>query len=177
MTQSEMCELMSVHGFYHFLSQQTHLPAATVMKIYLLGRPWGVWPADLEVGVEAEAAGTDIFTYLAALQPLVDLDRQAKEAQLAAYEIALAREEIAGVPSTIRRQVEQAATLTAEREQTICSILHALYDYRQRIGELAVQKMIQNRTAAIAELQKGIAAAIEHRRDQGDHGPSTDSSA
>jgi hypothetical protein len=169
MNQTELCELMSVHGFYRFLSEQTHLPTEKVIRIYLVGRPWGVWPSDIEVGSEAEAAGTDVFTYLVALKPLADMDRHEKEAQLAAHEDALAGGSHAEWACTMRSQVEKVAALAKEDEQTICNLLHALYGYRQRIGQLSILKMVQNKTAAISELQRVMAAELAKRREQRPH--------
>ena len=175
MNQLELCELMTVHGFYQFLAQEARLTTEEVQRIYLLGRPWGVWPAGIDVSREAAEIGIDVFTYLAALQPLITMDAQEKEAELGAYERALARGETAKLPSASRQHVEKVAALAAANEQTICNVFHALYGYRQRVGALSIKKMIENKNAAITNLQRGLEAEIR-RRDGNDHGPSAHSS-
>jgi hypothetical protein len=171
MTQIELCDLMTVQGFYQFLSQQAQLPTEDVTKIYLLGRPWGVWPPDIDVRLEAEQTGIDVFTYLAALQPLVNMDTEEKEAELVAYEMAVARGDGGELSLAVHPHIKKVAALAKEQEQTICDLLHALYRYRQRVGELSIQKMIGNKTAAIARLQKVIEAEIQRRCDGSADGP------
>jgi len=68
--------------------------------------------------------------------------------------------------------VEKVAALSGEDEETICSLLHALYAYRQRVGQLSIQKvgelsklkMEQDKAAAIAKLQRAIVAESEQRK-------------
>ena len=175
MNQTELFELMTVQGFYRFLGQQAHLPMEQVKKIYLLGRPWGVWPSDIDIGREAAEARIDVFTYLAALQPLIAMDTKEKEIELVAYETTLGREGL-GLTSATRNHVEKVAALSTEKKQTICDILHALYDYRQRVGALSVQKIIE-KAEAIAKIQQGIQAESERRRNDNDAGPSPHNSA
>jgi hypothetical protein len=175
MNQTELFELMTVQGFYRFLGQQAHLPMEQVKKIYLLGRPWGVWPSDIDIGREAAEARIDVFTYLAALQPLIAMDTKAKEIELVAYETTLGREGL-GLTSATRNHVEKVAALATEKKQTICDILHALYDYRQRVGALSVQKIIE-KAEAIAKIQQGIQAESDRRRNDNDAGPSPHNSA
>jgi hypothetical protein len=175
MNQSELFELMTVQGFYRFLGQQAHLPMEQVKKIYLLGRPWGVWPSDIDIGREAAEARIDVFTYLAALQPLIAMDTKEKEIELVAYETTLGREGL-GLTSATRNHVEKVAALATEKKQTICDILHALYDYRQRVGALSVQKIIE-KAEAIAKIQQGIQAESDRRRNDNDAGPSPHNSA
>jgi hypothetical protein len=175
MNQTELFELMTVQGFYRFLGQQAHLPMEQVKKIYLLGRPWGVWPSDIDIGREAAEARIDVFTYLAALQPLIAMDTKEKEIELVAYETTLGREGL-GLTSATRNHVEKVAALATEKKQTICDILHALYDYRQRVGALSVQKIIE-KAEAIAKIQQGIQAESDRRRNDNDAGPSPHNSA
>ena len=172
MNESELCELMSVAGFYKFLAQQSQLLAEDAQKIYLLGRPWGVWPPDIDIVREAADAQTDVFTYLAALQPLVSMDTEEKETALAAYEMALSEGNSSTASHGLCQSVGKVALLVGETERTICKLLHALYRYRLRVGELSIEKMICNRTAAIAKLQQAIAAEVE-RRNESDDGPAT----
>src|SRR5438445_9147257 len=89
MNATELSELLTPSGFFCFLAQQTKLDSAEVKRIYRLGMPWGLWPPDLDISHEAVAAGVGLFTYLAALQPLIDMDTEGKEAQLTAYEATL----------------------------------------------------------------------------------------
>lgn len=174
MNETELRELMSVSGFFGFLAQQTRLDLEEVKRIYLLGRPWGLWPLDLDLRHEAAEAGVDVFTYLAALQPLLDMDTKEKEAQLAAYEATLAGGEAAQPIPAVRAHVEKVAALSGEDKETMCGVLHALYAYRQRVGRLSIQKvgesskhkkhkMEQDKAAAIAKLQRAIVAEIEQR--------------
>jgi hypothetical protein len=174
MNQTELCELMTVPGFYRFVAQQAQLSADDVQKIYLLGRPWGVWPPGIDLSQEAADAGIDIFTYLAALQPLITMDTQAKEADLAAYEMTLRHGETSGFTSPTSKHVEKVAALVAHKKQTICNMVRALYVYRERVGALSILKMIENRTTAIAKLQSGLAAEITRREGDG-HGPAAHS--
>ena len=169
MNQIELFELMTVQGFYRFLGQQAHLPLEQVKKIYLLGRPWGVWPSDIDIGREAAEARIDVFTYLAALQPLIAMDTKQKETELVAYETKLDMEGLEA-PSPTRKRVEKVAALATEKKQTICDVLHALYDYRERVGALSVQKIVE-KADAIAKIQKGIQADSQHRRKESDPGP------
>ena len=170
MNQIELFELMTVQGFYRFLGQQAHLPTEQVKKIYLLGRPWGVWPSDIDIGREAADAQIDVFTYLAALQPLIAMDTQLKETELVAYETTPVDAESLELPSATRKRVEKVAALATEKKQTICDVLHALYDYRERVGALSVQKIVE-KADAIAKIQKGIQADGQHRRKESDPGP------
>lgn len=175
MNQTELFELMTVHGFYRFLGQRAHLSMEEVKKIYLLGRPWGVWPPDIDISREAADIGIDVFSYLAALQPLITLDTQEKEFELVAYERTLVDTENLEMPSAIRNHVEKVATLATEKKQTICNVLHALYEYRQQVGSLSIQK-IAEKAAAIARLHNGMLAESERRRNEDDQGPSAHNS-
>src|SRR5947208_12012737 len=172
MNETEVSDLMTAPGFFRFLAQQAKLEQEEVRRIYLLGMPWGLWPPDLDISHEAAEAGVDVFTYLAALQPLLDMDAKEKEAQLAAYEATLT----GGAPTepipAVRAHVEKVAALSGEDEETICSLLHALYAYRQRVGQLSIQKVVessklkmeQDKAAAIAKLQRTIVAENERRK-------------
>lgn len=172
MNETELSELLTAPGFFRFLAQQAKLAAEEVKRIYLLGRPWGLWPPDLDLSREAAETGVDVFTYLAALQPLLDMDTTQKEAQLVAYEATLSGGETTQPIPAVRAYVEKVAALSGEDEETICSILHALYAYRQRVGQLSIQKVgelskhkiEQDKAAAIAKLQRAIVAESEQRK-------------
>ncbi len=172
MNETELSELLTAPGFFRFLAQQAKLSPEEVKRIYLRGRPWGLWPPDLDLSREAAETGVDVFTYLAALQPLLDMDTQEKEAQLAAYETTLTGGETTQAIPAVRAHVEKVAALSGEDEETICSLLHALYAYRQRVGQLSIQKvgelsklkMEQDKAAAIAKLQRAIVAESEQRK-------------
>lgn len=173
MNEAELIELLTAPGFFRFLAQQANLNPEKVKRIYLHGRPWGLWPPGLDLNHEAAETGVDVFTYLAALQPLLDMDTQVKEAQLAAYEATLTGGETAQPIPAIRAHVEKVAALSGEDEETICRILHALYVYRQRVGQLSIQKvgessklkMEEDKAASIAQLQRAIVAEIEQRNN------------
>src|SRR2546422_10282499 len=90
MNETELSDLMTAPGFFRFLAQQVKLDPEEVKRIYRLGTPWGLWPPDLDLSYETAEAGVDGFTYLAALQPLLDMDTEEREAPLAAYEATLA---------------------------------------------------------------------------------------
>jgi hypothetical protein len=141
MNETELSELMTVSGFFGFLAQQAKLSPDKVKQIYMRGRPWGLWPPDLDLSREASEAGVDVFRYLAALQPLLDMDTKQKEAQLVAYEATLTGGETLQPMPAMRAHVEKVAASVGEDEGTICSLLHALYAYRQRVGQLSVQKV------------------------------------
>ena len=141
MNETELRELMTVSGFFGFLAQQAKLDPDEVKRIYMHGRPWGLWPPDLDLSREAAETGVDVFTYLAALQPLLDMDTQEKEAQLAAYEATLTGGETTQPIPRVRAHVEKVAALSGEDEATICGMLHALYTYRQRVGQLSIQQV------------------------------------
>jgi len=172
MNEAELSELLTAPGFFRFLAQQAKLAAEEVKRIYLLGRPWGLWPPDLDLNREAAETGVDVYTYLAALQPLLDMDTTQKEAQLAVYEATLSGGETTQPIPAVRAYVEKVAALSGEDEETICSILHALYAYRQRVGQLSIQKvgelsklkMEQEKAAAIAKLQRAIVAESKQRK-------------
>lgn len=173
MDEAELSELMTASGFFRFLAQQAKLDAEEVKRIYLLGRPWGLWPPDLDVSREAAEAGVDVFTYLAALQPLLDMDTQEKEAQLAVYEVTLTGGAAAQSIPAVRAQVEKVAALSRVDEATICRVFHALYAYRQQVGRLSIQrvgesskhKVAHDQAAAIEKLQRALAAEIEQRKN------------
>jgi len=173
MDETELSELMTASGFFSFLAQQAALDAEEVKRIYMLGRPWGLWPPDLDVSREAAEAGVDVFTYLAALQPLLDMDTREKEAQLVAYEVTLTGGASAQVIPAVRAQVEKVATLARASEATICRVFHALYAYRQRVGRLSIQKVgesskhkvEQDQAEAIEKLQRALAAELEQRKN------------
>ena len=172
MNETELSELLTAPGYFRFLAQQAKLSPEEVKRIYLRGRPGGLWPPDLDLSREAAETGVDVFTYLAALQPLLDMDTQEKEAQLAAYEATLTVGETTQPIPVVRAHVEKVAALSGEDEETICSLLHALYAYRQRVGQLSIQKVSelskhkieQDKAAAIAKLQRAIVAESEQRK-------------
>ena len=172
MNETELSELLTAPGFFRFLAQQAKLTAEEVKRIYLLGRPWGLWPPDLDLNREAAETGVDVYTYLAALQPLLDMDTAQKEAQLAVYEATLSGGETTQPIPAVRAYVEKVAALSGEDEETICSLLHALYAYRQRVGQLSIQKVgelskhkiEQDKAAAIAKLQRAIVAESKQRK-------------
>jgi hypothetical protein len=172
MNEAELNELLTAPGFFRFLAQQAKLTAEEVKRIYLLGRPWGLWPPDLDLNREAAETGVDVYTYLAALQPLLDMDTTQKEAQLAVYETTLSGGETTQPIPAVRAYVEKVAALSGEDEETICSLLHALYAYRQRVGQLSIQKVgelskhkiEQDKAAAIAKLQRAIVAESKQRK-------------
>jgi len=172
MNEAELSELLTAPGFFRFLAQHAKLAAEEVKRIYLLGRPWGLWPPDLDLNREAAETGVDVYTYLAALQPLLDMDTTQKEAQLAVYEATLSGGETTQPIPAVRAYVEKVAALSGEDEETICSLLHALYAYRQRVGQLSIQKVgelskhkiEQDKAAAIAKLQRAIVAESKQRK-------------
>jgi hypothetical protein len=172
MNETELSELMTAPGFFRFLAQQAKLNPDEVKQIYMRGRPWGLWPPDLDLSREAAETGVDVFRYLAALQPLLDMDTKQKEAQLAAYEVTLTGGETTQPIPTVRAHVKKVAALSGKDEGTICSILHALYAYRQRVGQLSIQKVgelskhkkEQDKAASIAKLQRAMIAEIEQRK-------------
>src|SRR5437660_10855850 len=141
MNETELGDLMTAPGFFRFLAQQAKLDPEEVKRIYLLGMPWGLWPPDLDISHEAAEAGVDVFTYLAALQPLLDMDAQEKEAQLAAYEATLTGGEPTEPIPAVRAHVEKVAALSGEDEETIGSRLRARYAYRQRGAHGSIQEV------------------------------------
>jgi len=173
MGETELSELMTAGGFFRYLAGQVKLDAEEVKRIYMLGRPWGLWPPDLDISLEAAEIGVDVFTYLAALQPLLDMDLKEKEAQLNIYEATLTGGAVGELIPAVRAQVEKVAALSREDEATICRILHALYAYRQRVGRLSIQKVgesskhkvEQDQAAAIVKLQRALAEEIEQRKN------------
>ena len=173
MDETELSELLTAPGFFRFLAQQVTLEDADVRRIYMLGRPWGLWQPDLDISHEAAEAGVDVFMYLAALQPLLDMDAREKESQLAAYEATLTGGEAPQLVPAVRAQVEKVAALAREDEATICRLFRALYAYRQRVGRLSIQKVgesskhkvEQDQAAAIAKLQRALAAELEQRKN------------
>jgi len=171
MNETEMKELMTVPGFFGFLARETTLSPDEVQRIYMRGRPWGLWPPDLDLSHEAAEAGVDVVTYLAALQPLVRMDTEHKEAELTAYAGALARGDSPHVPSAMGGLVEKIAVLTAQEARIVCDILRALYRYRQRVGTLSVETMLRNKALAVAKLQKVMEVIAEQRSDGSDAAP------
>ena len=119
MNETELSELLTPSGFFRFLAQQAKLDPEEVKRIYLLGRPWGLWPPDLDISHEAAEAGVGLFTYLAALQPLIDMDTEGKEAQLTGYEATLIGGETTQAIPAVRAHVEKVATLSGKEEETI----------------------------------------------------------
>jgi hypothetical protein len=144
MNATELSELLTPSGFFRFLAQQAKLDPEEVKQIYRLGMPWGLWPPDLDINHEAVEAGVGLFTYLAALQPLIDMDTEGKEAQLTAYEATLIGGETTQPFPAVRAYVEKVAALSGKDEATICSLLHALYAYRRRVGQLSIQKISES---------------------------------
>ena len=164
MNATELSELLTPSGFFRFLAQQAKLDPEEVKRIYRLGMPWGLWPPDLDISHEAVEAGVGLFTYLAALQPLIDMDTEGKEAQLTAYEATLIGGEATQPFPAVRAYVEKVAALSGKDEATICSLLHALYVYRRRVGQLSIQKisessrhrMEQDQADANVKLQRAL---------------------
>src|SRR5437016_9321694 len=172
MNETELSDLMTAPGFFRFLAQEVKLDPEEVKRIYRLGTPWGLWTPDLDLSYETAEAGVDVLTYLAALQPLLDMDTKEKVAQLVTYETTLTEGETTQPIPAVRAHVEKVAALSGEDEGTICSLLHALYAYRQRVGQLSIQKVCelskhkveQDKAAAIAKLQRAIVAESEQRK-------------
>jgi hypothetical protein len=178
--ENELNELLTSPGFFRFVAEEAKLDPIDVKRIYLIGIPWALWPADLDLTHEAAEAGVSLFTYLAALQPLIDLDTVEKEAQLAAYEATLAGGVTKLSVTAVRAEVQKVAALSGSDEKTICSVLRGLYAYRQRVGKLCIQKVggpsrhtrEQEQAAsnaktqsALMEQQRVLAEAIQ--REQG----------
>ena len=172
MNTTALSELLTPSGFFGFLAQQAKLDPEEVKRIYLSGMPWEVGPPDLDFRHDAAETGVSLFTYLAAMQPLLDMDTQEKEAQLAVYEATLTGGETTQPIPAVRAHVEKVAALSGEDEETICSVLHALYAYRQRVGRLSIQqvgvswkhKMEQDQAASNAKLQRALVAETEQRK-------------
>jgi hypothetical protein len=172
MNPTALSELMTPSGFFRFLAQQAKLDPEEVKRIYLLGTPWGLWPPDLDISHEAVEAGVGLFTYLAALQPLIDMDTERKEAQLTAYEATLTGGETTQPIPAVRAHVEKVAALSGKDEKTICRLLHALYAYRRRVGQLSIQnvseslrhRMEQDQAASNAKLQCALVVESEQRK-------------
>ena len=172
MNATELSELLTPSGFFRFLARQATLAPEEVKRIYLLGTPWGLWPPDLDLSHEAAEAGVGLFTYLAALQPLIDMDTKEKAAQLAAYEATLTGGETAQPIPAVRAHVEKVAALSGKDEETVCSLLHALYTYRQRVCQLSIQKvsessrhrMEQDQAASNAKLQRALVVETEQHK-------------
>ncbi len=69
----------------------------------------------------------------------------------------------------VRAYVVKVAALSGTDEETICSLLHALYTYRQRVGQLCIQKisessrhrMEQDQAAANLKLQRALVVETE----------------
>ena len=169
MNENELNELLTSPGFFRFLAEEAKLDEHEVKRIYLLGIPWSLWPRDLDISHEAAEAEVSLFTYLAALQPLIDLDTVEKEAQLAAYEATLTGTETRLSIASVRAEVEKVTALSGHGEKTICSILHGLYAYRQRVCQLCIHKVVetsrhkmeQDQAAANAKAQSAL---VEQRR-------------
>src|SRR5437660_12657440 len=123
MNETELGDLMTAPGFFRFLAQQAKLDPEEVKRIYLLGMPWGLWPPDLDISHEAAEAGVDVFTYLAALQPLLDMDAKAKEAQLAAYEATLAGGARTEPTPAVHAHAENVAAVSGADEEGSCGLL------------------------------------------------------
>src|SRR5437899_10310770 len=173
MNETELSDLMTAPGFFRFLAQQVKLDPEEVKRISRLGTAWRLWPPDLELSYETAAGGVDVFTYLAALQPLLDMDTKEKESQLAAYEATLTGGETTQPIPAVRAHVEKVAALSGKDKETIGSLLHALYAYRQRVGRFSIEKVGQSmsrnkmeteKAAAIAKLQRVMVAEIEQRK-------------
>ncbi len=172
MNATELSELLTPSGFFRCLAQQAKLDTEEVKRIYLLGMPWRLWPPDLDVSHEAAEAGVGLFTYLSALQPLIDMDTEGKEAQLTAYEATLIRGETTQPVPAVRAHVEKVAALSGKDEETICSLLHALYAYRRRVGQLSIQRvsessrhrMEQDQAVSNAKLQCALVVETEQRK-------------
>jgi hypothetical protein len=167
--ENPLNDLLTSPGFFRFLAAETKLAEQEVKRIYMLGVPWGLWPRDLDVSHEAAEAKVSLFTYLAALQPLIDLDTVEKKAQLAAYEGMLQGTETKVSTATVRAEVEKVVALSGSDEKTICSILHALYAYRQRVCRLCIHKVVETSRHKVEQDQaasnaKAQSALVEQRR-------------
>jgi hypothetical protein len=169
MNETELSELLTPSGFFRFLAQQAKLDPEEAKRIYRLGTPWGLWPPDLDISHEAADTGVGLFTYLAALQPLIDMDTEGKEAQLTAYEAMPIGGETTQPFPAVRAYVKKVSALSGTDEAIICSLLHALYTYRQRVGQLSMQKisessrhrMEQDQAAANLKLQRALVVETE----------------
>ena len=171
MNETELIELLTPSGFFRFLAQQAKLDPEEVKRIYLLGRPWGLWPPDLDISHEAAEAGVGLFTYLAALQPLIDMDTEGKEAQLTAYEATLIGGETTQAIPAVRAHVEKVATLSGKEEETICRLHHALYAYRRRVGQLSIQRVSESSRHRMEQYQAASNCETLSRGDRATQRP------
>jgi hypothetical protein len=92
MSIEEFRTLESDEGSARYISQQTGLEYDRVLRIYRLGQPWPFLDGDeWDFGRQAEEAGVDIYSAMAALAPLIEMTVNEKQAKLEALEQMIAR--------------------------------------------------------------------------------------
>lgn len=135
-----------------FIAQQTNLSLETVARIYVQGEPWPLDAEGFDFEKQAEEAGLSLGVYLQAMNPLIDLDLQEKEAKLKAYEVVAAGgEQPASIPELespfLNEHIEEVARLTGQDTVVVRQVYAGYLAYLRTIV-----KKVQS---AIDQMMKG----------------------
>lgn len=156
MSIEEVRTLASDEGSAQYISQQTGLDYDRVLRIYRLGQPWPLLDGDeWNFGRQAEEAGVDVFSAMAALAPLIEMTVEAKRAKLEALEQMISRgnhpsqEQISELDAefdntVLSEHVEKVANLTNEPTEVIHQVFKGILARLNRMSAL-VQELIDKR--------------------------------
>ena len=144
--RDEVKALGTDEGAARFIALHTGLSYDRVLHIYRLGEPWlaGFGEGELDFEQRAKEVGVDLYTYMAGIAPLVNLDIEKKEAKLEAYKEALKRGETPDpIPEldnpALNAHLEKVATITGEPLEVIRAVCGGVIDLCSRVTELAQQ--------------------------------------
>jgi hypothetical protein len=156
MSIEEFRILESDEGSARYISQQTGLDYDRVLRIYRLGEPWPFRDGDeWNFGRQAEEAGVDVFSAMAALAPLIEMTVEEKRVKLEALEQMVARgdqpsqEQLSKLDAELGNPVlfahlEKVATLTNEPIDVVQQIFRGILAVLNRMSELT-QELIDKR--------------------------------
>ncbi len=156
MSIDEFRTLQSDEGAAQFIAQRTGLSYERVLRIYRLGNPWPLGGGEeWNFGRQATEAGTDVYSVMAALAPLMDMAIEEKRAKLDALEQMVARgnqpspEQLTELDAEfgnpeLREHVEKVANLTNESTEVIHQVYEGFLAVFRRLNELT-QEVIETR--------------------------------
>ena len=156
MSIDEFRTLQSDEGAAQFIAQRTGLSYERVLRIYRLGEPWPLGGGEeWNFGRQATEAGTDVYSVMAALAPLIEMTIDEKRTKLEALEQMVARgdqpspEQLTELDAEFGNPVlfehfEKVANLTNEPTEVIHQVFGGILAILRRLSELT-QELIETR--------------------------------
>ncbi len=147
---AELRRLLSREGTISYIAEETGLSTQQVSRIYDLGQPWPLGGKELDFASQAERAGVDLYTYMAGIAPLLDLDFEEKSAKLQAVEEALAQGETPEpIPELenpiLSEHVQKVGNISNEPDEVVWEVVGGIIAHMGRVGDLT-KRIIELRT-------------------------------